>query len=1012
MRNYVVGDYLPFFTRSVFLVAPPTFLLPSILHRFSGRAQQPQVLQQERKFVRRLATAASHTRLLQDGVIKAVEEGREAQSIMNEILHAATTDERLWACLLEPYLPRSLQRKERQEADAVFADTDRPVPVRNLHEWLAKARTTKEPVGDLLTYLLVKENRQDAVVWLVEAMLKEHARKLKTSNTLSELLSGLRQTQPVPSLRDVTYSTRTTGDYLDVHRSVGVPLNELTAPTKPSASHKCLGEIWRSVGSMILQAADHKPTSAESRSVMTCVLRILGHLHHFEAVPSSIYNQTQALDPSVLQRPPTLYFWSLRIMTDLSDASFHSTNTSPIADHSGASILNNMKIAQDRDLSTASMGQPVPEVEPQIWLDFVLWCCVDGGWITEAAEIIGEMWARSTQGQYYSVIDWNTLRKQTAPKFPWTTRIKMAINGSRMREFAGGPSLGTYDERADLLRPPERTVSSEVIAAIVDGLVSTTSSRTKLHGNTPSFVEQHISVCKRLLDRKVVGLGSNTWDSVILRMTELPSSQSEAAQASETFIEQIISWSPPFLQESSSTNSPYHSESVAHAYVADPSAINLGLLHRLLLDFSLAGDFPGALRIFQRLQDTAAANRRISLDSFPKVVSPGFRQDEKAAVIHATDLPQAPGLNAQLPAIVLAPFLELITEVEDLELGRELLYSNDVDGCVIPPDMYSDAVLHPALISFASATGDEHLVDSVMRHVKIPLPERTLRALLHHQIHRAQWDGAREVLELFHDVKGLVWAADDVLILAGAVLRVEKKGPEVSLNRSLAFPPATLLQRMMSGQYNTPHDPSKPRDLSQTRLLNQLARIIASVPSQLSRDLSPFCDLRSNQLSASHDIPTKAFNCFLSTVIELFGLYEGKQLCEQWCSFQGLGSPVKTPYMEQVVKPNAQTFRTFLRHISHARVTNGKDGDMSPRSQEKVVGKVEGRRPTSTPQQEDEQHIIDWAVAGCLDSGLSLERVKLDFPILKESCEDWRHRRPVMAEINGKPRDDIDIKIA
>ncbi|KAL8995296.1 MAG: hypothetical protein Q9169_004940 [Polycauliona sp. 2 TL-2023] len=977
MSKYAVRDHLRLFTHTTPLVAPPTFLLPSIVHRSHHREHHPRILHQKKQPIRWLATVAPHSRP-QDHAVRVVEEENEARTTLNNILINTIKDPKLRTSLLEPYLPRHLQRKNRREADAVFADTDRPVPIHGLHVWLTKARKTKEPAGDLLSYLLVKENRQDAVVWLVEAMLKVHARDSHNLNTLWKPPSVLQQSLPVPSLRDLTYSAGATGDYVEPQRSSGVPLDELSAPAKRSPSHKCLGEIWRSVGSMILQAADHEPNSAKSRSIMTCVLRILAHVHHFEAVPPSIYDQPPALDPSVLQRPPTLYFWSHRIMMDLSDVSLNSTRSNPVANQGEALSFAQSNVVQSKESSIDDTGQLVPEVEPQIWLDFVLWCCVDGGWITEAAEIVDEMETRSIDEQQYSVIDWNTLRTQTAPKLPWTTRIKIAINGSRMREFAGGPTIGIYDERASPLKPPARTVSSEVIAAIVDGSVS---RYHQVHGRVPSDVQQHIRACKNMLDRKGVGLGSNSWDSVILRMVESSSSGSETTQMSRNVFEQIMSWSPPFLQEPASANSAYHSQSMAQPYIADPSSISLGLLHRMLSIFALGGNFRAALRIFGRLQDTVDANRTISLDRFPAMVSASLGQDEEA-VMHAADQPQAPGLNPQLPAIVIAPFLELITEVGDLELGRWLLYSNDVDGCIIPPSMYTDPTLQPALINFASVTGDERLLESVMQEVKIPLSESTLRALLHHQIRCGQWAAVHQVFELFRDVRGLAWAASDVLILAGAVLRHEKEAPDVSPSKTLAISPDTLLQRVMSGQFNKAQDPSKPRDLSQRRLLNQLARIIASVPSQLSRDLSRFCGIRYNQLSASQSISPRAFNHFLSVVTELFGLEEGKRLCEQWCSSPNVARSVQTPYVEHVVEPHAQTFYMFLRCIAHARITH-----------DRIEEKTAEFYDTAERVRPHEQSIVDWAVARCLDLGLTLRGIKLDFPDIQRSCKDTRTAR-------------------
>ena len=992
MSKYVVAEHLRQFTRSTSLAAPPSFLVPSIVHRSNYCPHQSQSPKREQRSVRQVATAATDTRLTQHAVVETVKEEHDAPSPMNAILDAATTTNRKFgAGLLEPYLPNHLQRKKRPEADAASADADSPVSVRNLHILLAEVRETNKLEGDLLIYLLVKKKRQDAVVWLVEAMLKEHAKDVQTRDPLSELLGVTLRSQPLPPLEDVTYSAQATASMVDVKHSSGVGLNKLTDFAGRSASHKCLGQIWRSVGSMILRAADHKSTSTQSSSIMTCVLRILAHLHHFDAIPSSIYNQAPAPDPSILQKPPTLYFWSRRIMTDLSDVSFQSVNPNPVSDQSKPFTLHQQKDTHGMDLSSSDTGPPVPEVESQIWLDFVLWCCVEGGWITEAAEVVDEMWTRSSKGKQYSVIDWNTLREQTAPRFPWTTRIKQAINRSRMREFAGGASLGTYDERASLLKPPARTVSSEVVAAIIDGLVSTSSSRTSVYGNEPSVVEQYISICKKMLDRKKVGLESSSWDSVILRMFESLSPDFQVAQSSSTFLERIMSWSPLFLQEPASANSAYHSQSMAQSYVADPSTIILGLLHRLLLDFVLAGNLSAALGIFKRLQNTVDPNRSIPLDNVRLLVTRIPQHGYEEPVIHRTDQPQAPGLNPQLPPLVLGPLLELITDVEDLELGHWLLYSKDVVGCIIPPNMYSDPVLQPALISFASAAGDERLLNSVMNHVKTPLHESTLRALLHHQIRGGQWDGVHEIFELFRDIEGLAWDASDVLVLAGAVLRLEKKAPDDIYCRPTAFSAGSLLQRLMSGQYNNPHDPSRPRDLFQTRLLNQLARIIASVPSVMSRDLSTFCDTRYNQLSSSQHIRPKAFNHFLSTVVELFGPYEGKTLCERWCSLQDITGPVRRTYnsdAELVVEPNAQTFYTFLRRISQARFTSGHDMTKTQASRWEAVSNTDGSTKISNHPKEDEQRVLDWAIGYCLKLGLSLNRVKLDFPGLEFSGEE------------------------
>ncbi|KAL8843307.1 MAG: hypothetical protein Q9170_000165 [Blastenia crenularia] len=906
---------------------------------------------------------------------------------MSKILHSPNESSRsLWISLLEPYLPLPLRRKGFGRIDRVAADTLNEIPVRDLHIWLAEARKVKEPRGDLLTYLAVEEERQDAVVWLVEEMLKEHTKPLQANQTLSRRLPRTPHDQLPISLDDFTRSANDTQNVINATAFAGSNLNLLTERTRRSAAHECLGEIWHSIGSIILQAADRDPTSAKSKTIMKCVHRLLAHLHHVGSIPSSIYNYTLTKDPSVLQRPPTIHYWSLRIMTVISDTSCNSMNPSMSRD--GRTLLNlpSPELSDGGTLPLADMSSMMPEVGPQIWLDFVLWCCVEGGWVTEAAEIMYEMWARKGEKVEYSVIDYDTLREQHAPKLSWTTRIKATIRGSRMRETVGGATFGTYSDRLDFLNPPERTVSSEVVAAIIDGLVNTASPYPDIFGNKHSVVEKYISVCKFMLDRKQLGLGSISWDSVILRIYECLSISSMVAP---TFLEPVISWSPPLLQEPFATNSAYHYDSTAQKYVADPSALSLGLLHRLLSDFALRDDFRGTLRVFRRLQDIVDLNQRISLGNFKAMVTPLLQEDGEDALVGNSEQQEAPGLNLQLPPHILAPFLDLITDSKEFALGNWLLYSDDVDGCIIPPGMYTNAVLQPSLIRFASATGDQKLLDSVTECLEAPIPVGVLRALLHHQIQIANWDAVREIFELLSDGDGLEWDPTDVMALARAMLKAEKRTPGAVSNKPVALPPAAILIALLRGQYNKAHNPSRPRDLTQTRMLNQLARIIASVPSQRYQDLLPFCNREYNQLSASCDVSSKAFNMLLESVVEIFGPLQGKHMCELWCFLHGAAS---LSGAEQVVQPDIQTFYTILRPLLQVKTDADADKERSHPRTHQASNQRDGQSnmeqefgDASIPHSrllvsDGKQSVIDWGIARCLDLGARWKDIKQDLP--------------------------------
>ena len=1007
MHRYAIVEHLALISCSISSVPPPTFLCPRFLREPACITRQHHGHRRGHNATRCLATAAENLSPQKGPVVKANTKERDVRRAIAAILESSTlSSQKAWASLLEPYLPVDLQRNRSRKLLSTTEIGSVLGPTQDLHILLAEARKFKEGKGDLLAHLAIKEDRKDAVVWLVAKMLEVNAMGLQNNSNVSSS-QAIAQRRPCLPLEDATRGAETTEQLISDRRSPfdeESDLDRLTAPFSRSVSHESLGEIWRSVGSMILQAADLKPSSGQSRSIMACVLRILSHLHHVGAVPESIYNYAPAADPSVLQRPPTLYYWSRKIMVVLSDAYWTSANLPPKADQGTELAIYDPDNPNGARIPSVNMAPLVPEVEPQIWLDFVLWCCVEGGWITEGADIVYEMWSRDAKGRKYSVIDWNTLNAQKAPKTPWIAGFKAAINRSSMREHAGGATFASDDGRIGFLKPPKRTVSSEVIAAIVDGLVNTASSRPEAYGNNRARVDKRVNVCRIILERKQHGLGSTSWNSVVLRMSD---SFSTNQHIPSTFLEHLASWSPSFLQESAVVNSAYLSTSPAQNYVADPSAVPLGLLHRLLLEFILAGNYRGALRIFHRLQYMVDNNRRISLDSFPEMVSLDHEHFDEEALTKSSEQQDAPGLNVQLPVNVIAPFLDMITDAKYFDLGRWLLHSEDVDGCIIPPTMYSDPVLQPALIRFASAIDDRVLLGGVTQQLKTPLPEATLRALLHHQIKTHKWDGVNEILELFRDGDGLAWDATDVVAIVRALLHGKGKPSDNTGNGAKGPNPFDLLNGLLRGRYNTSVEASQLRNFSQTRMLNQLVSLIMSVPGELGGDLEALSNTRSHRLAASCTIPTKAFNMLLESVVELFGVHEGKWLCERWCSLNGASSSHSQSShhsASQAVEPNMQTFYHVLRPISHAILQQKQAGEGYGVRQPVDSSAVDDDTDSTSSSAQisrwsQEQSVVDWGIASCLELGITWRAIREDLPGLAI----FDRRRPAIDDSENTP---------
>ena len=901
---------------------------------------------------------------------------------------------KFWLSILEPYLPENLRNQKSYITSDAPPVAGAALPAASLHHFLEQARNERSSNRDLLAYVGIEEDRWDAVIWLVNLMLEVNGREAKRDSSLPMLQSALRREMSLP-LDVLTTSPEATEELIHRTNLPQQSLKLLTGPAPPTAAHKCIGQIWQSLGSMIIKAADRAPGSIEATKTMSYVYQILAQLHHRDIIPHSIYNHAPAEDPSVLQRPPTLHLLSRRIMAALSDASW---NVSKHKNNPG-----NVATTSESEPITAELRSQIQEVETHIWLDLVLWSCIEGGWIIEAASIVDEMGNLLSSERGYGVIDWNTLREQSAPELPWLSKIKLAINKSRMGEVAGGDVFGHYADRPEFLKPPSRTVSSEVISALVDALTNTACVVPQIYGRPPGIIEKYISACRKLLDQKNLGLESSSWNCTILRLVDYLSSDPDL---SPTFLEHITSWSPSYLQESETLNSAYRKDSPVATYVADPSAATLGFFHRQIETLCHQGDVHGAVRVFRKLQYSVDRNRRTSLRHFElRLVNSLDKKTGDTLLVENRDQQEIPGLNSQIPAKTLAVFLDLVTDVEMFDIGKWLLYSDDVDGCTIPPSMYLEPVIQPALIRFASATSDDGLLANILKNLHSPLSEATLRALLHYHISHGKWDAVREILSRLRDNEGMGWDATDVMALVKTLLRKEESCSQGSQSKySQKGTSEDLLVAMLRGEYNTTQDPSQPRDFLQSRMLNQLSRIIASVPSNLHELFSPFCSRSVSKLQASCMVSTRAFNMLLKSVVHEFNILAGKQLCDTWClPFKSVTQthPLLNEDSERVVIPNVQTIYVMLIPVSKARQNNIAAGchslntDEGTSSQD-IYRTSEYGSPSAIPGSssaggmsgDTEQDIVNWGIEMLMKLGMKKSDIINDLPGLVHSSLD------------------------
>ena len=907
-------------------------------------------------------------------------------------------DPKAWADLLDQYLPHELRLGINEFAISV-SDADSPRPIQGLPHLLFTARTTKPLKLDLLSYIGVSQGRWEAVVWLVKAILN----RCTNSEPLLDWETARceRDTAWVAcgkSLEELT-SHMILAEEFTKPSGPGPTLDEITH-AEPSEHWRVseymkregIGQIWQSIGCMILQAADRPQEDKTFKLIMFNVFQILGHLHHINALPGTIYNYTPAEDPSVLRRPPTLNWLSSHIMTILSDTAWKihevSSNPFPI----GANRTNS-----GYELPVASLQPRIRALGPEVWLDLVLWSCVEGGWITQGAWIVGEMMRRKGD-QRWSAVNWHALRKPSVQSDAWS-RVKSEIERSRMNQIGRGVGIAGRSGGLTIVDTDPRTVSSEVIVALVDGLINTTRSTTGLHGNSPDDVQRYLIACKNLLERKYFALDTNSWNTLILRLVE---SGGFFPEAEPRILEYIMNLTPSYLKELGALETEMSPSSSVQGYAADQTTANLGLLHRSLRAFSEQGDVQGALRTFKKLQSMVDANRSRAIQDLALDVD--YQRLAQVSIESAADdLDAIPGVYPNIPTNVLAAFLDLVTEAKLFDLGTWLLYSDEVDGPTILPEMYSDTNLQPALLRFATATADGSLLNQITKKLVAPLSENVLRALMHCQIVLRKWEAAADLLAYFQEEEEMAWNATDVMVVGRTILRVENNTSIGSLEKTQSLSRArALLQGLLQGKYNSTRDKSQLLDLSQIRMVNQLSRIFQTVPGSLSEIATTVS--QSYRASASCSVSSRAFNILLEGIVENHGSIAGRRLWNRWCQrvdSDALKRPLQqSDGTERVVIPNLHILRTIMHPIAQARYSARNKGNLTSKdvrssgdeqkqsnqistsAGEKTIANRSTSNARSPPQLslEEENDLVRWGVRMYRKFGLTDREIDMELP--------------------------------
>lgn len=788
---------------------------------------------------------------------------------------------------------------------------------------------------DLLTYLGVEKGQWKAVTWLLTRIID---RVWKNSSDKTAELPG-----PWKGKQSLQEMTAEAGLYLD--SPTGLPfklLDDLTEsesplhdPLESNFAHETLGIVWRSLGNMII--ADAARTDKPENTITPEILEIIALLHHHGIMPSSIYSYQPSDDLNALRQPPTLHLLSSHILTSLSDAAWRAHESLVVEE---AKAQGGEYLSMRPEIPGSMYKVHVAGLGHEVWLELVLWSCLHGKWIEEGASILQNV----TRDRTWSALSWRELaaplmKPGQEKSINWDD-LSYRLNAGHIY---GDPSLTTETKNK-----VKRTLSVEIIAAFVDALLDVTRTNVGARGVPAAQVLQFINQFKSFLDRNRLSLGSTSWDVVVYRFFDSGGIDMNQEPALAERIVRLLS--SEFGEELSASNAPARNEEwqPLPSYVLDGTAVAMGLMHRVLQSYIQSGNIGGALRTFEELQHMTDRNKQKSIKDFFKLrAEKGNISDDTSDVDFESPLAgiEYPAFYPQLPASILAPFLDLITESGSFQFGKWLLHSDDIDGPVITEAMWIDPLIGAALIRFASAIEDPKFLIKLLqkqgesRVGTSNIPPSSLLALLEGQVYLKKWDVVDTILNLIKKEPGYPVEGRTVTTLARAVLREidARRGPlwdrnrkeNVNIDRAFkALGHVTLVARQ-----------ENPRLFSRARTTLMVLGCIDKKWERVIVSLSEF-----TAGSQRYAMTASSFDIILDGVLSKYGSDTGRTFLGRfWRAAvdQSITAPPEVSEDEQsgVARMSAERPGPFVRLSHHdISITLGKAADDMGRKPPRLYG--------------------------------------------------------------------------
>ncbi|KAM5435237.1 hypothetical protein MferCBS31731_006379 [Microsporum ferrugineum] len=643
----------------------------------------------------------------------------------------------------------------------------------------------------------------------------------------------------------------------------------------PDRRPEVMSELWQSLGIFILEAAD-LPTE-DGFSVMSHFYRVVARLHHLDMIPPEVYKYVPKRDPALPNRPPGMYLLSYPIMSVLSDAAWEAAATQDAID--GA------------EPGTTPYIPPLTYKSKQlgfgIWLEFVLWCCVEEGCAVGATWILQMSRNRS---KTWSIKSWAALCQTNGSIDP----LKMshydtwAECGELSNERSAGRSHRPF------LGMGERTITKEVVISIMDGLINSLEVETGTQGDSFRFVWVRLGLLRALLGRNKLSLSQEDLTYLIIRILETEAIIPEIKPQSLELLLNQASYIHP-QEQLAHSSSPGLENAHQQEYHPANSLVVLGLYQYALNIYASSGNISGTIDVFERLlgdvdPKKVAEVRDSVLDPKYCIMAHRVRQTVHSRFRNSKSASQSQ--DFELPPVSWALLLDTLTSSRLYRLAEWVTDSCAEALKISTSRTREGALITDSLIRLATATKNHQLYSNAIKRLRFPLERQTLILMLNWRIGECNWTGAVELLHYLRDTKLSQWDVENITSLGAMIIRLENwqsSTDQSELDPTLAKSQAetlglanTLLVDFLSGKFNQHYSYANGLRVPEATL-NRLYRVFSSIPGSLSRVCYEVQLQWSRPFEPDYYIPSYAFNQFLAAVVDTQGSLAGKRLWDKVC---------------------------------------------------------------------------------------------------------------------------------